>query len=53
MNQILEVKSVSKSFGNLVANKDISFNVNKGEVLAILGENGPGKTTLMNILLGH
>ena len=53
MNQILEVKSVSKSFGNLVANKDISFNVNKGEVLAILGENGAGKTTLMNILFGH
>ena len=52
MNQILEVKSVSKSFGNLVANKDISFNVNKGEVLAILGENGAGKTTLFNVIAG-
>ena len=34
-------------------NSEISFEVNKGEVLAILGENGTGKTTLMNILFGR
>ena len=53
MHPILEVKSISKSFGKLVANSEISFAVNKGEILAILGENGAGKTTLMNILFGH
>ena len=53
MHPILEVKSISKSFGELVANSEISFAVNKGEILAILGENGAGKTTLMNILFGH
>tara|TARA_B100000131_G_scaffold317130_1_gene358525 strand:- start:80 stop:385 length:306 start_codon:yes stop_codon:yes gene_type:complete len=53
MNPLLKVQSISKSFGDLAANSEISFEVNKGEVLAILGENGAGKTTLMNILFGH
>ena len=53
MHPILEVKSISKSFGDLITNSEISFAVSKGEVLAILGENGAGKTTLMNILFGH
>ena len=53
MLPLLEVKSISKKFGELTANSEISFEVNKGEVLAILGENGAGKTTLMNILFGH
>ena len=53
MNPLLKVQSISKSFGDLAANSEISFEVNKGEVLAILGENGAGKTTLMNILFVH
>ena len=53
MNPLLKVQSISKSFGDLTANSEISFEVKKGEVLAILGENGAGKTTLMNILFGH
>ena len=53
MNKLLEVDQVSKAFGNLRANKDISFSVSKGEILAVLGENGAGKTTLMNIIFGH
>ena len=53
MNPILNVFSITKTFGNLIANDNITFEVNKGEVLAILGENGAGKTTLMNILFGH
>lgn len=50
---VLHIKGVTKSFGSLVANDNISLTLNEGEVLALLGENGAGKTTLMNILFGH
>ncbi|NQZ29979.1 MAG: ABC transporter ATP-binding protein [Oceanospirillaceae bacterium] len=50
---ILEIDKISKSFGSVVANKDISLTLNQGEILALLGENGAGKTTLMNILFGQ
>ena len=46
-------ENITKKFGEFYANNKISFEVKKGEVLAILGENGAGKTTLMNILFGH
>lgn len=48
----IELKGITKVFGNIVANKDINLSVKKGEILAILGENGSGKTTLMNMLSG-
>lgn len=47
---ILELKHITKRFGNLVANNDISFKLKRGTVHAIIGENGAGKSTLMNIL---
>ena len=48
----IELKGVSKSFGHVVANKDVNLQVRRGEILAVLGENGSGKTTLMNMISG-
>jgi ABC-2 type transport system ATP-binding protein len=47
---MLEVRSLSKSFGNVLAVDSISFRVEKGEVFGLLGTNGAGKTTTMKIL---
>ena len=48
----LELREMSKRFGAVVANDDISLTVNPGEILGLLGENGAGKSTLMNLLYG-
>ena len=48
----IELKNITKTFGSVVANKDVNLTVNKGEILSILGENGSGKTTLMNMIAG-
>ena len=48
----IELKNVTKRFGEVVANDKVNLSVRKGEILAILGENGSGKTTLMNMLSG-
>lgn len=50
---LLEVNSLTKRFGGLVANKEISFSVGAGEIMAIIGPNGAGKSTLFNGLVGH
>lgn len=52
MKAAIELKNITKTFGNVVANKDVNLTVNKGEILSVLGENGSGKTTLMNMIAG-
>ncbi len=49
---IVEMKGINKSFFGNKANEDVNFTLKKGEIHALLGENGTGKTTLMNILTG-
>jgi len=48
----IELKHITKRFGNVVANNNVSLCVRKGEILSLLGENGSGKTTLMNMISG-
>ncbi len=50
---VLRLDGITKRFGALTANGDVSLDLKQGEILALLGENGAGKTTLMNILFGH
>ena len=48
----IELKNITKTFGPVVANSNVSLSVMHGEILSILGENGSGKTTLMNMISG-
>ena len=49
---VVEIRHVSKYFSKVIANNDVSFTVSKGEVVALLGENGAGKSTIMKVLYG-
>ena len=53
MTVLIEVENVSKSFGGVVANRDISISVPEGEITGLIGPNGSGKTTLFNSIVGY
>ena len=48
----LELRNITKTFGNVIANDDVSITVHKGTIHAIVGENGAGKSTIMRIAYG-
>jgi branched-chain amino acid transport system ATP-binding protein len=50
---ILEIRHVSKFFGGLAANSDVSFDLDEGMILGLIGPNGAGKTTLFNCITGY
>jgi len=49
---LLDVRHLTKNFGGLTANRDISFSIRKGELVGLIGPNGAGKTTLFNCISG-
>ena len=48
----IQLKAITKTFGSVVANRDVSLDIRYGEILSLLGEHGSGKTTLMNMIAG-
>ncbi len=50
---ILEIRHVSRFFGGLAANSDVSFTMDKGMIMGLIGPNGAGKTTLFNCITGY
>ncbi|WP_420638635.1 ABC transporter ATP-binding protein [Candidatus Poriferisocius sp.] len=50
---VVELRDISKRFGDVQANDGIDFDLRAGEIHVLLGENGAGKTTLMNVMFGH
>ena len=48
----VQLKNITKRFGKVIANNSVCLDINRGEILSLLGENGSGKTTLMNMLAG-
>ena len=53
MNKIIQVRDVNKSFGGVIANRDISIDVEEGKITGLIGPNGSGKTTLFNSIVGY
>ena len=50
---LLKVEKLSKSFGSVIAAKEVNFNMKEGEIIGIIGSNGAGKTTFCNMITGY
>lgn len=50
---MIEVKQVTKKYGSFTAVEDVTFQIQKGEIVGLLGQNGAGKTTTMNMITGY
>src|SRR5207244_2862147 len=50
---VLEVRELTKRFGGVMANEDVSFELYPGQILGIIGPNGAGKTTLFDLIAGY
>ena len=50
--KVIELQGITKTFGEVIANKNVNLDLYKGEILSILGENGSGKTSAMNVIAG-
>lgn len=53
MDYLLEMKGISKSFGDVQSLRDVDFNVSRNEIVGLLGDNGAGKSTLIKIITGY
>ncbi len=52
LKPLLEIKNITMKFGSLIANENVSFNINENEIVSLIGPNGAGKTTLFNCITG-
>ena len=50
---MIEVKNITKKYGSVTAVDNISFKIEKGEIIGLLGPNGAGKSTTMNMITGY
>ena len=53
MTSLIEVSGVSKAFGGVIANHEVSLDVSEGRITGLIGPNGSGKTTLFNSIVGY
>lgn len=53
MSAILETRALTRTFGAVVAAKDLNVTINKGEIVGVIGSNGAGKTTFINMVTGY
>ena len=52
-NNLLSAKNINKSFGAVIAANDVNIDIQKGEKVSLIGSNGAGKTTFMNMVTGY